>query len=413
MMSLYLPAAILSLGTGIAAPVLPAYAKSFDVSFGTASLVLIVHAYGMLVATFPTGYLVDKLGRKPVLIAGPVITALTAFLTAFAGSFPELLVYRFVNGASAQMWAQARLAMIADTGGDRDRGKMITWMASTQRFGMLFAPAIGGLVAGWDIRLPFIIHGILVLIALVPAIKLIPETAPGGALRKQETGDWNYIFSELRRPQMLYFLAAQLFANLTRGNIQGILLLYIAYAYDKGPAALGLMSAATAAIVMPIGFLTGHIMDRYGRKMTVVPGFYGLFVSALLLAICASAGVSFEVFLVFYFMLHISQGITAGNMQVLGSDLAPSRARGRFFGIWRTIAEVGQVGSPTIFGLLAAISYAASFSFVSMCGLVVALIIGFKIHETVRREEVVAPAAEGSAESAGLTVATAEKPATT
>jgi hypothetical protein len=48
-----------------------------------------------------------------------------------------------------------------------------------------------------------------------------------------------------------------------------------------------------------------------------------------------------------------------------------------------------------------------------MCGLVVALIIGFKIHETVRREEVVAPAAEGSAESAGLTVATAEKPATT
>ena len=344
----------------------------------------------MLVATFPTGYLVDRVGRKPVLIAGPAITALTAFLTAMAGSFPELLLYRFINGASAQMWAQARLAMIADTGGDRDRGKMITWMASTQRFGMLFAPAIGGLVASWDIRAPFILHGILVLIALVPAMKMIKETAPEMGSRRQETGDWAYIFSELKRPQMVYFLAAQLFANLTRGNIQGIMILYVAYAFDKGPATLGLMAAATSAIVMPIGFATGYIMDRYGRKKTVVPGFIGLCIASFLLAVTALTSASFEVFLVCYFLLHISQGVTAGNMQVLGSDLAPSRARGRFFGIWRTFAEVGQAGSPTLFSLLAGIGYAASFSFVGTCGLIVALIIAFKIKETVSRVEAVA-----------------------
>ena len=46
LLSLYVPAFILSLGTGIAAPALPIFAKSFGVSFGVASLVLIVYSVG-------------------------------------------------------------------------------------------------------------------------------------------------------------------------------------------------------------------------------------------------------------------------------------------------------------------------------------------------------------------------------
>ena len=69
-LSLYLPAAVLSLGTGIAAPVIPVYAKSFDVSIETAGLVIILHALGQLVSVFPTGYLIDKLGRRPVILIG-------------------------------------------------------------------------------------------------------------------------------------------------------------------------------------------------------------------------------------------------------------------------------------------------------------------------------------------------------
>jgi MFS family permease len=55
---------MLALGTGIAAPVLPAYAKSFGVSFSTAALILIVQPWGGVVSTFPTGYLIDRIGRR-------------------------------------------------------------------------------------------------------------------------------------------------------------------------------------------------------------------------------------------------------------------------------------------------------------------------------------------------------------
>ena len=398
-LSLYLPAIILSLGTGIAAPVLPAYAKSFDVSFSSAALILIVQPWGGFVSTFPTGYMIDKLGRRPVILIGPVLTALSAFLTAAAPTFALLLVFRFLNGVAAQMWQQSRLVMISDSGGDRERGKLITWMTSMQRFGMLFAPAVGGLVGGIDLRLPFVLHGVLVLIALVPCYYLVKETAPVEERKRaksESSGDWGYIFSELRRPQMLWFLTAQVFANLTRGNIQGIMNLYMAYEYNRGPSSLGLIASVNGLMNIPIGFMTGTIMDRYGRKKTVVPGFAGLFASGAFLAWTSYTHAPFAVFLVGFFLLNISQSITSGNMQVLGSDLAPARARGRFIGIWRMMAQLGNASSPTLFSLFALIGYAASFGFMAVSGLVVTLVIAFKVKETVTTRSKTKPDANGA-----------------
>jgi MFS family permease len=420
-LSLYLPAVMLSLGEGIAAPVLPQLAKSFDVSLGTALLIVFVQQWGSVVSTFPTGYLVDRVGRRPIILLGPVLTALAAFLTAFAWSFAALLVFRFLHGVAAQMWQQSRLAMIADTGGDRERGKLITWMSSFQRFGQLFAPALGGLAAVYNLRAPFILEGILVLLCVVPCYLLVKETRPERQPAVKGDGDWGFIFSELRKPQMLWFLAAQVFANLTRGNIQAVMNIYMSFAYGRSPQSLGLINSATGISSIPIGFMTGTIMDRYGRKKTIVPGFIGLFLSAALLAYTAIDQSPFWFFLIGYFLLISSQSITGGNMQVLGSDLAPARARGRFIGIWRFLAALGNAGSPAMFSLLTFIGYAASFSFLSVCALAVALIVGFKVQETMRaRVREVAPepgnlaadaASAGAVAAAAGVAATSDVPA--
>src|SRR2546430_17212266 len=90
-LSLYLPAVILALGNGIALPALPVYARSFDVSFGIASMVLVATGLGSLVAGLPTGFLLDRVGRRKVVLAGPILTAAASFLVVTAHSFPELL----------------------------------------------------------------------------------------------------------------------------------------------------------------------------------------------------------------------------------------------------------------------------------------------------------------------------------
>jgi sugar phosphate permease len=97
--------------------------------------------------------------------------------------------------------------------------------------------------------------------------------------------------------------------------------------------------------------------------------------------------VPFEIYVVAYLCVTFSQGITAGNMQVMGSDLAPVKARGQFISIWRFIAETGTQLSPTVFAVVSALfSYVGSFAVVGFSSLSVALLVGLGIRETVGRE---------------------------
>ena len=101
-------------------------AKSFDVGFGLASFVITSFLIGSTLGTIPTGWPIDRLGRRPILIGGPIITALVALLVAGCASFPELVIYRFADGWTAQMWLLARLAAISHRAGVGQRGRQVS-----------------------------------------------------------------------------------------------------------------------------------------------------------------------------------------------------------------------------------------------------------------------------------------------
>jgi MFS family permease len=134
-LTLYFPAFILALGYSIATPAIPVFAKSFDTGFGIAALVIVVHFLGGLVAAVPTGFLVDRLGRRPMLFAGPVLMTVSSCLTAVAQTFMQLLLFRFLGGVAMQMWRQARLAIIADIGKNRERGRQMSGMVGIEGAG--------------------------------------------------------------------------------------------------------------------------------------------------------------------------------------------------------------------------------------------------------------------------------------
>jgi MFS family permease len=392
-LSLYLPATAISLGQGLALPVLPVYAKSFDVSFEVAALVVILYSVGSWAATIPVGWALERVGRRPVLLAGGILTAFGAFATAAAPTFAALLLCRFLSGSAQQMWQMSRLAMITDTGKARERGRMITWMMETSRFGNLFSPAVGGFLAVYvDIRIPFLLHGMLVLLAILPGFWLSRETDPNRTRAKAEGRErehvpWGEVIRDLWHPQMIAFLTAQFMANFTRGVSRGgFLNLYAAYQYGVGPGMLGLLASANSFLGLPLGFATGYIMDRWGRKRTIVPGFSLLAVAMVFMMSTALFQMPFEVYAIAFLCVSFSSGITGGNMQVMGSDLAPARGRGQWMAIWRFIAETGSELSPSVFALVSALwGYVGAFALVGFSAFSVALLVGRGIKETVGR----------------------------
>ncbi len=395
-LTLYLPTLTLSLGQGIAVPALPVYARSFDVSFGIASTVLVAFAIGGLIAGVPTGYLIDRFGRRKVIIAGPILIAGSSFLAAFAQSFPELLAYRFVAGVGQQMWNIARTTMVAETGADRERGRQMSTIMALQNLGMILGPAVGGLVAAlWGVRIPFIFYGVLALISTLPSSLQAPEAAeprrgqPGAS---EEQPSWGWLRST---PIFLFFLGL-FFAGISRGALfSGTLNVYAVYAYGVGPETIGFMAGAAGAIGIPITLLAGTVMDRYGRKASIIPGFTLITLALGIMVATAAFGWPFPVFVAIFLIVQGALTVTSGNLQVLGSDLAPAAARGRFFGVWQTVNQMGSVLSPSGFALLAETAGApAGFAYLALASFLVVVLIGWFVPDPVGRKRAVAEAAQ-------------------
>jgi MFS family permease len=391
LLSLYLPAVILALGNGIALPALPIYARQFEVSLGVASSALVATGLGGLAAGVPTGYLLDRFGRRNIILAGPIVTALASFLVVIAHSFPELLVYRFIGGVAAQMWMLGRLAIVADTGADAQRGRQITGMHAMDSGGRIAGPLVGGLIASaWDVRIPFVVHGVLCLLAVVPSFKLVKETAPG-ALRRASGNPqkaeappplrtWLFTFP------IAMFLTAQLLGSVSRGALNnGTLHFYAVYTYDISAVTVGVLGTAASAVSVPIIIAAGAVMDRFGRKATIVPGFTLLALALGFMALTAYAGLSFELYVLAFLVVVATNNFTTGSMQTLSSDIAPSHARGNFFGLSQTVVQVGQALSPAGFAWFAEVSNAtAGFAFLGAASLAVVLIAVTVLGDPVR-----------------------------
>jgi MFS family permease len=390
-LTLYFPGFVLALGYSIATPAIPVFVKSFDIGFGVASLVIVMSALGELVAAVPTGILVDRLGRRPMLFAGPILTSAASCLTALATSFEELLVYRFIGGVANEMWRQARLAIIADVSKSRQRGRQMSGMVGIEGAGKLLGPALGGLLAISSIRTPFFAHGALAFLAIVPSFFMVRESAPAqskvaGKKEEEELGT-RALLKMMLQARYLGFFTAQFFASMTRGVLWGgTLLLYATYAYGAGAQLLGGLATTSSIVGIPITLSCGYLMDRFGRKTTMVPGFVLISMGLLFLATSAAWQWSLAVFIVGFVWIQATSSITSGSMQVLGADMAPSVARGRFFGFWRLIGQIGGLVSPALFAVVAEqIAYSAAFALFAFCSLATAALLAFTVKETVGR----------------------------
>ncbi|MBU6150798.1 MAG: MFS transporter, partial [Chloroflexi bacterium] len=69
----YVPSLLLSAGQGILVPTLPLFTQQqFEVNFSLVSLVVAGAGLGTLLGDVPAGMLIERWGRKPVMVAGTI-----------------------------------------------------------------------------------------------------------------------------------------------------------------------------------------------------------------------------------------------------------------------------------------------------------------------------------------------------
>ena len=146
LLPVYVPTLLLSIGQGILVPTLPLYAQDFGVNYALVSLAVAAAGLGTLVGDVPSGMMLERFGRKPVMVVGTVMLALSTLGLVYLQHFPALLLLRFLAGLGTAMWNISRMAYLTDTVPLRDRGRALSTLGGVSRIGTFVGPALGGVL---------------------------------------------------------------------------------------------------------------------------------------------------------------------------------------------------------------------------------------------------------------------------
>lgn len=381
----YAPSLFFAIGRGMMIPAVPLFAEDLGAALVLIGLVVATRSIGATIFDIPAGLLTTRIGARNAMAISAAGMAIAALATALAGSPRYLLLTIPILGAAETTFQLSRLALVTDEVPSSYRGRAIAFVGGTSRLGTFIGPIAGGF-AGlvYGVEVAFIGQAILALVTL--AIILTDSRRSSDVAPISDTEQAHLRIATMLREYRSILVAAgsvALSLRLVREARQILIPLW-GSALGLDLAQIGLVFGLAAAVDMTLFLPVGFVMDRWGRKWTIVPSLLTLTASLALIPFTSD----FFTFLMVGLLSGLGNGLGSGAVQVMGSDIAPLERPGEFLGIWRTISDSGAIFAPLgVGGLAQVLTLSASFIAPVAVGLVGAVVLIFVVPETSRRHD--------------------------
>jgi len=346
---------------GLERSILPALAEQeFRLAAHAAVLSFIV-VFGVVkaITNYFAGRLADRLGRKPVLVAGWVLAVPVPFLLMWAPTWSWVLFANVLLGASQGLTWSTTVIMKIDLAGPERRGLA---MGLNECAGYLAvggsALATGYLAVAYGLRpQPFYLGVAFVAAGLVLSAALVRETrghahhearvqAPGS--RPDLTPTEVFVRTSFRDRDLSAVSQAGLVNNLNDGMAWGLFPLLFASAGLRLDQ-IGVLAAIYPTVWGAGQLLTGGLSDRIGRKWLIAAG---LWVQAAGIAVVAVSS-SFALFAVGAVWLGAGTAMVYPTLLAAIGDVAHPSWRASAVGVYRLWRDLGYAVGALVAGVTA------------------------------------------------------------
>ena len=334
-------------------PLFPLLRDEFGVGYVSLGLVVSVFYGASSVGQALSGFLVDRFGARPVLVAGTVALTAGTAAAGFVGTLPALIAVALVMGLGNSVFHPADYAIFNSSTDPRYLGRAYSVHGVAGALGYAAAPAGVGVLAaalGW--------RGALVVVGtagLVWAVVLASETRWLAEPRRT--------VGEPERPRRMPASAAVL--------LSAPILAAFAYFVVLTTATSGLQTFSVAAVVAvyaaPLGVATsalsgylvgkaigvlagGFVADRTARHDLVAAG--GILVAAAMMFAIATGTAPLPAVALALVVAGLALGVAQPARDLLVRAATPSGASGRVFGFAYSGMDVGSALTPVMFGWL-------------------------------------------------------------
>lgn len=351
-----------ALGYGVVAPAIPQFALEFGVSNFAASAIVSAFALMRLVSAPLAGWAVARMGERRTYTIGILIVAVSTGAAALAANYPQFVLLRGAGGIGSTLFTVAATALLAKVSPVESRGRVASLNAAGFLLGGLFGPVLGGVVAVFGLRAPFVFYFFTLLVAAaIVAIALRGSQAAGapgtpGAKGAQGGPDISADADtdlSLKHAMLVPQFRTLLFSVFSFGWASyGVrvslipLLVAVTFGGDATMAAwiLAAYAAGNAVFIFPAGRWT----DTIGRKPMLVVGL------SILAVAYAAMGIAPSMWVLGAIMLAAGTGSALANpgQQAVLADVLAKRRGGGPVAAYSMASDLGGVLGPALAGLV-------------------------------------------------------------
>jgi MFS family permease len=336
--------AIGMMGTTLPTPLYGLYREQIGFSELVVTVVFAVYAIGVIAALLIAGDFSDVLGRRPILLCALGLAALSALCFLSEGGLPLLFAGRVLSGLSAGLLSGTGTAAVLELAPPGRRARAGFAATAANMGGLGLGPLTAGALAEyapWPLRLPFLMHLALLVIA-VAVTWLLPETVHRSGERRPLRPQGMVVPAEVRGVFAPSALAA--FAGFS------LLGLFTAVAPAFLSETLGVHNLAVSGAVVFSVFCASTVgqllMSRVGARSALPVGCLVL-VAGLLLVGVSLLLASLPFLLVGAVAGGIGQGLAFRAGLTVVSTAAPETRRGATISAFFVVAY-GGISVPVI-----------------------------------------------------------------
>ncbi|WP_125098580.1 MFS transporter [Leucobacter chromiireducens] len=372
--SIYGPTILFTLGQNALMPLIPVVAVGMGASLALSGVIASALVVGQLLGNLPAGWVVARAGERIAMLLASGVALVGALGVALAPSSALLGIAVLVIGFAAATFGLARHSFMTTRVPVSFRARALSLIGGSHRLGRFGGPFLAAGLLGvtgsprspvWAFVACLALCAVLVWFAPDPE-RVLPAAPVAGArsgaaagtgAATEDAAPAGGVRAAIRdhgAPLVRVGGSAAVLSGLR--TVKDVLLPLWGVSIGLDASAVALIMGICGTVDFALFYLSGQVMDRYGRLWAALPATIGMGIAFGTLAFTHDGPNAAAWLLGCAVVVGLGNGLSSGIVLTLGADLAPQAHPAPFLSAWRTLVDLGGAAAPLAISALAATS---------------------------------------------------------
>ncbi len=371
------------IGAMIVLPLLPFYVLEMKAKPSIVGALVSTFFIAQIICSPLWGKLSDRYGRRPMILAGLLLSAAAFLLFGLAHAVLLLFLSRLVQGAGSGTVGVVQ-AYVGDSIPAGERAKALGWVTAATSAGVVIGPAIGSAAAHFGNAMPGYVAAALCLLNFGFAWRWLPESKqqssqPSAASSPvAKASVWRRLWEVVREPaspigSLIWVYAIGMMAFMAMNAILG---LYLGQVYGVTKETIGTFYSFIGVISLVMrALLLGPVVRRLGEVAAMRLGTLALTIGMAAMPLVALLRLPHAALITCFaavsVLLPVGTALLFPSTTALVSGRSPRDEMGQIMGVQQLFGGIarflGPIWSAWLFGVYVMLPFWAA-AFFMLCG---------------------------------------------